>query len=181
MWPQTPPRVILPNGERAADLRVATRPIPHRPSRPHVGTSNPISLQLLYRIFVCVSEDDEMVDRSPAGSGRRGAPGAQPEPASCLSATGEQVRGAAPDPASRHSHHTHSQARTSGGVGATPPQRNNPPLTRGHSHPAFNPPASRGRPSDLRTLPLDTAPDGCSLRRGKDSPQHHRLDGGFEI
>src|SRR5450432_1483248 len=139
MWPQTPPRVILPNGERAADLRVATRPIPHRPSRLHVGTSNPKSLQLLYRVFVCGRESDEGVDRSPAGSGRRGAPGAQPEPASCLSATGEQVRGAAPDPASRHSHHTHSPLRTFRGRGGEAPTEKNTPLTRGPTHPTFHP------------------------------------------
>src|SRR5450432_2264261 len=148
MWPQTPPRVILPNGERAADLRVATRPIPHRPSRPHVGTSNPISLQLLYRIFVCVSEDDEMVDRSPAGSGRRGAPGAQPEPASCLSATGEQVRGAAPDPASRHSHHTHWYLRVLGGVGRSPTRNHTP-----HARPLalhVQTPGLRGPPITLQ-------------------------------
>jgi hypothetical protein len=70
---------------------------PNRPSRPHVGTSNPKSLQLLYRVFVCVSESDEWVDRSPAGSGRRGAS----------------------DPVSRHSQHAHSYSRGPGGVGAT--------------------------------------------------------------
>ena len=103
---------------------------PNRHSRPHVGTSNPKSLQLLYRVFVCVSEIDEGLDRSPAGSGRRGAPGAQPEPASCLSATGEQVRGAATDPASRHSHHTNSYSRTIRGRGGEAPREKHPSRSR---------------------------------------------------
>src|SRR5450432_2609743 len=173
MWPQTPPlghparaptpatdglghwfvcAILVATGCRLSQgsgLASQLVQSPNRPSRLHVVTSHSFkSRNCSIEVFVCVSESDEGVYRSPAGSGRRGAPGAQPEPASCLSATGEQVRGAAPDPASRHSHHTHWYLRVLGGVGRSPTRNHTP-----HARPLalhVQTPGLRGPPITLQ-------------------------------